>query len=321
MQYVVMFVFWTQCTIGMFVASRKPVWALVALIAWVVPFIVMGATGQEPQAMTGPTGFVAAVGVWVVFSIWFLTSRRIGTTAWRVRQETVTAGSESAIAATTPVEAMHRWLLSSGTPFTLGLQWGLAMLVLLGVQLVVPRLIGGDKSTRLGDCNVVRHAFSGRRGDWCRVLDDCNAIPLVMAPCREDATGAIQALRTPNAEGAPGRRPADGCPVPGPVVRPRSATILATGLSGTCHGRPRTCSGLVRTDASASQDFTGRRGGTSADYCGCFAGLIHPLFRGETEPEWGIVLAVLALVVLLREVAYARWREADWPRTQSSMSS
>lgn len=54
---------------------------------------------------------------------------------------------------------------------------------------------------------------------------------------------------------------------------------------------------------------------------GWFAGLIRPLFRGETEPEWGIALAVLALVGLLRAVAYARWREADWPRTQSSMSS
>jgi hypothetical protein len=54
---------------------------------------------------------------------------------------------------------------------------------------------------------------------------------------------------------------------------------------------------------------------------GWFAGLIRPMFRGETEPEWAIVLALLALVVLLREVAYARWREADWPRAQSSMSS
>src|SRR5688572_7610387 len=144
MQYVVMFAFWTLYTIGMFVASRKPVWALVALIVWVLPFIEMGATGQQPQAMTGPAGFIAAVGVWVVFSFWFLMSRRIGTTAWRVRQETVTAGSESPTAAATPVEAMQRWLLSFGTPLTLGLQWGLAMLVLLGVQLVVPRLTGGD---------------------------------------------------------------------------------------------------------------------------------------------------------------------------------
>jgi hypothetical protein len=54
---------------------------------------------------------------------------------------------------------------------------------------------------------------------------------------------------------------------------------------------------------------------------GWLAGLIRPLFRGETEPEWRIVLAVLAFVVMLRAVAYARWREADWPRTQSSMSS
>jgi hypothetical protein len=54
---------------------------------------------------------------------------------------------------------------------------------------------------------------------------------------------------------------------------------------------------------------------------GWLSGLIRPLFRGETEPEWGIALAVLALVALLRGVAYARWRNADWPRTQSTMSS
>src|SRR5687767_10934577 len=59
---------------------------------------------------------------------------------------------------------------------------------------------GRRQSTRLGYCNDVRYAFAGRFGDWRRVLDDCEAIALAVAPYREDATGAFQALRTPDAE-------------------------------------------------------------------------------------------------------------------------
>jgi hypothetical protein len=320
MQCVVTFVFWTQCTIGMFVASRKPVWALVALIAWVLPLIVIGATGQEPQAMTGPTGFVAAVGVWVVFSIWFLTSRRIGTTAWRVRQETVTAGSESAVAAATPAEAMQRWLLSSGTPLTLGLQWGLAMLVLLGVQLVVPRLIGADSprdwvtAMLFGTLSLAAAVIGAvswtiaKRSRWLWLTAGKTRLEL-FRHCERLMVKSLLALILPMVALSLALwfvldlRPS--LP-PGYLALAMAGPALAAGWFGLMQVHRR-----ISLDGPAGLLLI----------LGWFAGLIRPLFRGETEPEWGIVLAVLALVVLLREVAYARWRKADWPRTQSSMSS
>jgi hypothetical protein len=320
MQYVLVFVFWTQCTIGMFVASRKPVWALVVFIVWLSPFVVVGATGQQPQAMTGPIGFVAAVGVWLAFSIWFLMSRRIGTTEWRVRQETVTAGSERAVAARTPVEAMQRWLLSSGTPLTLGLQWGLAMLVLLGVQLVVPRLIGGDSPRNwvtamlFGTLSLVAAVIGAvswtiakrSRGLWLpagksrlELFRHCERLMLksllaVILPMSALSMALWLVL---------GLRPS--LP-PGYLALAMLGPALAAGWFGLMQVHRR-----ISLDGLAGFLLI----------LGWFAGLIRPMFRGETEPEWAIVLALLALVVLLREVAYARWREADWPRAQSSMSS
>ena len=320
MQYILMFVFWTQCTISMFVASRKPVWALVAFIVWLSPFVVVGATGQQPQAMTSPIGFVAAVGVWLVFSIWFLRSRQIATTAWRVRQETFTAGSERAVAARTPVEAMQRWLLSSGTPLTLGLQWGLAMLVLLGVQLVVPRLIGDA-----GPCNWVTGMLFGTlslvaavigavswtiarrsRGLWLpagksrlELFRYCEGLMLKALLAVVLPMGALSIALWLVLDLRPSLSP-------GYLAVAMLGPALAAGWFG-----------LMQVDRRISLD--GLAGFLLI--LGWFAGLIRPMFRGETDPEWRVVLAVLALVVLLREVAYARWRGADWPRTPSSMSS
>jgi hypothetical protein len=318
MQYILMFVFWTQCTIGMFVASRKPAWALAALIAWILPFIVMGATGQVPQAMTGPVGFVAALGVWVVFSIWFLTSRQIGTPAWRVRQETVTAGSESAVAAATPVDAMQRWLLSSGTPLTLGLQWGLAMLVLLGVQLVVPRLIGDSPrdwvtAMLFGTLSLAAAVIAAiswtiaRRSRWLWLLAGKTRLEL-FRHCERLMLKSLLAVILPMGTLSLALwfvldvRPS--LP-PGYLALAMSAPALAAGWFG-----------LMQVHRKSSLDSLA----ALLLILGWLSGLIRPLFRGETEPEWGIVLAVLALVVLLREIAYVRWREADWPRAPSSMS-
>lgn len=320
MQYFVVFVFWTQCTIGMFVASRKPVWALIALIAWALPFVAMGPTGQAPRVMTGPPGFVAAVGLWAVFSIWFLTSRRIGTTAWRVCQETVTAGSSSAVISTTPVEAMQRWLLSSGTPLTLGLQWGSMMLVLLGVQLVVPRLIGGDSPRdwvtamlfgTLSLATAVIGAVSwtiAKRSRWLWLPAGKTRLAL-FRQCERLMLKSLLAVTLPMVALALALwffldvRPS--LP-PGYLALVMIGLALAAGWFG-----------LMQVHRKFSLDGLA---GLLLIF-GWFAGLIRPLFRGETEPEWGILLALVALVVLLREVAYIRWRGADWPRTQSWMSS
>jgi len=320
MQYVVMFVFWTQCTIGMFVASRKPLWALFALIAWVLPFIVMGATGQTPRSMTGPTGFVTAVGMWVVFSTWFLKSRRIGTSEWRVRRESVTAGSESSVVATTPAEAMQRWLLSAGTPLSLGVQWGLAMLVLLAVQLVVPRLTGGDSPREwvtamlfgtLSLASAVIGAVSwtiAKRSRWLWLPAGKTRLEL-FRHCERLMLKSFLAVILPMVglslilwfvlDVRPALPPAY-------LALAMLGPALAAGWFG-----------LMQVHRTISLDGVAGL----LLILGWFEGLIRPLFRGETTPEWGITLAVLALTVLLREVAYARWREADWPRAQSSMSA
>lgn len=319
LEYILIFVFWTQCTIGMFVASRKPVWALVALIAWLLPFLVMGAQGQMPQMMAGPTGFIAAAGVWVVFSIWFLTSRRIGTAAWRVRQETVTAASQSTVAAT-PAEAMQRWLLSSGTPLTLGLQWGLAMLVLLGVQLAVPHLIDADSprdwmtAMLFGTLSLAAAVVSAvswtiaKRSRWLWLPAGKTRLEL-FRHCERVMLKSLVALVLPMMVLSLALRFVFD-------VRPSlPASYLALAMLGLSLAAG--WFGLMQVHRRLSLDALA----ALLLILGWLSGLIRPLFRGETEPEWGIALAVLALVALLRGVAYARWRNADWPRTQSSMSS
>lgn len=322
MLYVVMFVFWTQCTISMFVASRKPMWALVAVIAWVLPGIHMHMTGSDAVAlaMAGPVGFVAALGVWAVFSAWFLASRRIGTTEWRVRQETVTGSSESAVAVTTPVEAMQRWLLNSGTPFTLGLQWSLAMLVLMGVQLAVPTLIGGDSPPAwvtamiFGTLSLAAAVIGAaswtmaKRSRWLwlpagktrlELFRHCERLMLKSLLALTLPLGALSLVLWFSLDARPSLPP-------GYLAVAMAGPALAAGWLGLMQVHRR-----ISLDGLAALLLV----------LGWLYGLIGPLFRGETEPQWGILLAELALVVLLRVVAYVRWREADWPRTQSPMAS
>jgi hypothetical protein len=49
---------------------------------------------------------------------------------------------------------------------------------------------------------------------------------------------------------------------------------------------------------------------------GWFYGVVVPLAGGAARPDWWLVIAQLAMVVLLREVARERWRRAEWPRGQ-----
>jgi len=51
---------------------------------------------------------------------------------------------------------------------------------------------------------------------------------------------------------------------------------------------------------------------------GIFYGLVQPLYVGTAEAPWMVLAAEIALAVLLREVAYVRWRGADWRRAQQA---
>lgn len=323
MQYVVLFVFWTQCTIGMFVASRKPAWALVVVVAWIAPGILLRATGSEdvPRAMTGPAGIAVALAVWAVFSAWFLSSRRIASTGWRVRHETVAAPQSTIAGATitTPVEAMDRWLLNSGTPLTMGLHWSLAMLVLLGVQLAMPRLVGGDSPAvwvmammfgTLSLAAAVNGAVSwtiARRSRWLWLPAGKSRLEL-FGHCERLMLKALLALVLPmSALSLVLWFSLDARPSLPPVYLALAMVgpALAAGWFGLMQVHRR-----VSLDGLAVLLLT----------LGWLCGLIDPLFRGADEARWEIVLAEFALVVLLREIARARWRAADWPRTRSSLS-
>jgi hypothetical protein len=49
---------------------------------------------------------------------------------------------------------------------------------------------------------------------------------------------------------------------------------------------------------------------------GWFYGLVRPLYMDSEAARWDIFAAQLGLALLLREVAYVRWRSADWRRAQ-----
>ncbi len=49
-----------------------------------------------------------------------------------------------------------------------------------------------------------------------------------------------------------------------------------------------------------------------------FHSLVKPLYVGSAAAPWGVLGAQVALAVLLREVAWVRWRGADWRRAQQA---
>jgi O-antigen/teichoic acid export membrane protein len=51
---------------------------------------------------------------------------------------------------------------------------------------------------------------------------------------------------------------------------------------------------------------------------GIFYGLVEPAYAAVSDAPWGILGAEVALAVLLREVAWVRWRGADWRRAQQA---
>ena len=53
-----------------------------------------------------------------------------------------------------------------------------------------------------------------------------------------------------------------------------------------------------------------------AIFAGWFYGLVRPIYVDGAPQRWDVLAALLGFTVLLREVAYFRWRSADWRRTQ-----
>jgi hypothetical protein len=315
--YVLTLSFATQCSIASFVASRGPIWALVVLGAWQVPGLVLKLLGMTdvPRLIAGPVGLAMVVVSWTVFGVWYLRTRRMHSLGWATRGKgsAMASGLTVAQSPVTREEAMTRWLLGSGTPVRIGLQWLLGTGLLIGVQLLLGHLYGSPPvfvtamvystlSLSAMVIGAVSYAIASRsRGlwlnagrsrlqlhAWCERLMLRSALaiglPLVLLGT------LVWTFVTP--------RPA----LPGGYLL---VAMVAPGLGAAWFGFMQLHRRLS-LDAVAALLLA----------AGGFYGLVKPLFAGSMQTHWGVVAAQLALAALLREVAYVRWRAADWQRNQ-----
>jgi hypothetical protein len=315
--YVLTLGFATQCSIGSFVASRGPFWALVVLAAWQVPGVVLSLLGVDdvPRLLAGPVGLAMVPVAWAIFGLWYLQTRRIHSPGWAVRARAPAAARGPGLVQppATREEAMTRWLLGSSTPLRIGLQWLLGTAVLIGVQLALGRSYGsppqfvsamifGTLSLGAIVIGAISCAIAGRsRGlwlmagrsrlqlhAWCERLMLCVilaiALPLALLG------GLVWMLLEP--------RPA----LPGAYMM---VAMIAPGLGAAWFG-------LMQLHRRIALDAIG----SVLLVLGWYYSLVQPLFSGSSQPRWGVVAAQLAMVVVLREVALVRWRAADWPRNQ-----
>jgi hypothetical protein len=315
--YVLTLSFATQCSIASFVVSRGPVWALVVLGAWQLPGLVLKLLGviDVPKLLAGPVGLGTVVVSWAVFAVWYLRTRRIHTLGWAVRGKgsAVASGLTVVQSPVTREEAMTRWLLGSSTPLRIGLQWLLGAALLIGVQLLLGRqydspprfvnaMIFGTLSLSAIVIGAISFAIAGRsRGLW---LNAGRSRLQLHAWCERLMLRVALAIALPLALlGA----------LVWIFVTPRPAlpgTYLVVAMAAP--GMGAAWFGFMQLHRRISLDAIGGL----LLVAGWYYGLVQPLFTGSAQPHWAVVAAQLALAGLLREVAYVRWRAADWPRNQ-----
>jgi hypothetical protein len=315
--YVLTLSFATQCSIASFVASRGPIWALVVIGAWQLPGLVLKLLGVDdvPKLLAGPVGLAMVPVAWTIFGVWYLRTRRINAMGWKMRggNPAATSGLAEAGAPISLEDAMTRWLLGSSTPLRIGLQWLLGAALLVGVQLVLghmydspPRMVNamlyGTLSLGAIVIGAISFAIASRsRGLW---LHAGRSRLQLHAWCERLMLRVVLAIAMPLALlGAllwifltP--RPV----LPGIYLL---VAMAAPGLGAAWFG-------LMQLHRRISLDAVG----ALLLVLGWYYSLVQPLFSGSAQPRWGVVAAQLALAALLREVAWVRWRAADWPRNQ-----
>jgi hypothetical protein len=321
MVYVSLFVFWSQCTISTFVASRSPKWALLVLGLWLLPGIVMHQLGIEsiPRKLTGLEGLAISGVAWIGFATWFLKVRSIGDSGWRMRAGGVATTPQAAEQPASREHAMQRWLLNSATPLSIGAQWGLAALILVAVQLGLPLLMGGESpptwvtSMVFGTLSLGAAAIGAvswgiaRRSRWLWLTAGMSRLQL-FGWCERLMLKVLLAVLLPLAVlGAALWLLLEARPAMHPLHL--LLALVAPALAATWFG-------LMQVHRRISLD------GVAAllVLAGWFFGLIRPLFLGQADPRWEILFFQLVLAGLLREVAYVRWRAADWPRARPGES-
>ncbi len=318
-QYILMFAmtlsFGTQCAIALFIASRSPAWTLLILVAWQLPGLLLHAFGVEDASrlLGGPVSVAMSALAWVAFSIWYLRARRVHAGSWGRKEHTGTSTSaESAVKVpATREQAMSRWLLGGTTPLRLGLQCLLAAIVVLAIQWMLARdsgiqplhamMFGALSATATVSGAVSRAMASHARGLW---------LPAGRTRLALHAWIERQMLRVVLVIFIAVTL---ACALVWWLVLPRPdlsavyvlCAVLAPGLAAAWLG-------LMQQHRRGVFDAVAGL----VILAGWFYGLVRPLYVDAAAPRWDVLAALLGFTVLLREVAYVRWRSADWRRTQ-----
>jgi hypothetical protein len=317
-EYILMFAmtlsFGTQCAIALFIASRSPAWTLLILVAWQAPGLLLHAFGVEDASrlLGGPVSVAMSALAWVAFSTWYLRARRVHAGSWGRKENSSTSTDvEAVVLPVTREQAMSRWLLGGVTPVQIGVQCLLAAVVVLALQWMLASdsgihalhamMFGALSATAVVSGAVSRAMASHARGLW---LPSGRTRLALHAWIERQMLRVVLAIFVAVAM---------GCALVWWLVLPRPdlsavyvlCAVLAPGLAASWLGlMQQHRRGLF--DAVAGLVIL----------AGWFYGLVRPLYVDAAAPRWDVLAVLLGFTVLLREVAYVRWRSADWRRTQ-----
>jgi hypothetical protein len=306
--------FGTMCAVVMFIASRSPLWTLAILFIWQAPGLLLRAFGVEDASrlIGGPVSLIMSALVWLVFAIWFLRARRIHASAWSRRDagaDATAAGRMAKYTHLTREQAMSRWVLANATPLQLGLQCLAACLVLLAIQWALGReagvkplqammfgvlsaitLVSGGVSSSMAKRSRALWLPAGRTRLELHAWIERRMLTVVLAVSVSACLAALAVWAL--------------LPRPGLPPQYLFPALLIPGL----------CAGWLGLMQHHQRSLFDALAGIAIG-AGIFYGLVSPLYSGSDAP-WVILGAQVTLAVLLREVAYVRWRGADWRRAQ-----
>jgi hypothetical protein len=321
-QYLMMFAltlsFGTQCAVALFIASRSPLWTLIILLLWQAPGLLLHVLGVEnaSRLLGGPVSLITTAAVWIVFASWYLRVRRIHGAAWGRREAiaSATPANEAAHApALTREQAMSRWVLANATPARMGLQCFFACLALLTLQWVLGRESGVKplQAMMFGVLSAVT-LVTGAVGSSIARRSRALWLPAGRTRLELHAWIERQMLGVALSVSA---AVALCALLAWLLLTPRPAWSLAYLFPAMLI--PGLCAGWLGLAQQHQRSFFDALAGIGI-VAGIFYGLVQPLYVGSTEPPWMVLGAEIALAVLLREVAYVRWRGADWRRAQQA---
>lgn len=294
----------------------SPLWTLVILILWQAPGLLLHAFGVEDAArlLGGPVGVLMSAAVWAVFAVWFLRARRIHAGAWRRRDVTGDAADPAVNAPQAPAtreQAMTRWVLANGTSPGIGLQ------VLGRGPGSAAHPVGAGPPASVMALQSMMFGVLSAATLITGAVSQHGAALAGAGLGRSHATGTARVDGTPDAAGCRGGGDRGGSLHAARVGAVFTTPGLAAGVPGAGAAGIGLCAGWLGLMQQHHRGFFNALAGTGLA-AGIFYGLVQPLYVGAAEAPWMVLAAEIALAVLLREVAYVRWRGADWRRAQQA---